>query len=614
MGFGVLIIAAVSGGLALPAECELPALREVTALKALAQQEGTLSAGLDSVATWCFESSGEWTGGVGTSKAKGKKSAKTAVANPEAEATGECKKAMSSCEAAKAAVLAKAEVSELANAAQADWARQYRELKYSPKRGGVFTRPSVDATCDARNRAELFNQAKGRMDLGRWYSMVQNEYGDYRAWLQKESLKCRKALLAEKKDPLQSTLSIETATGRPRNAELDAGTAVTSNAAVSSTSAQGNAGSLKGEHAGLDEKPMLDKWKYLAERHGELEKDRDYALGFMASRELRACGCTRVNPAAVVRALEKQEGGAAGLALLNAEDASNTKCAVCLLDAYSAWKPRVARQCALMDELTEFELNKLQQSDDANGLPPRCFEETRRQREEKKKLAAAGAPSAADAGTLQAAFGSAAPVTPLATAMMGSSDGGVRGQPVLGTAPGANATAASASSAAQQLDGGGPFTTVDGYTYYRPHSVGTGTTAAAGANPAPANPPSAGNPTNANVPAGPSRPMTGPGVSSPSSAGDEFVPPSAYAPIPTREDGRVYVRLSMSAACVAEILPGPIQARTGDLLLLPFGAKSLQVKSPCGGLAEIYFGRESKPRVSEVFSRTQPLSFVFQPP
>jgi hypothetical protein len=93
---------------------------------------------------------------------------------------------------------------------------------------------------------------------------------------------------------------------------------------------------------------------------------------------------------------------------------------------------------------------------------------------------------------------------------------------------------------------------------------------------------------------------------------DSFVRSQDYAPIPVREDGRLYVRIFMSSACVAEIMPGPLQARTGDLLLIPFGAKSLSVKSPCGGLAEVYWGREEKPRVSEIFGRNQPLTLQFR--
>lgn len=539
MELGVLFIAAVMAGLPLPPECELPALREVSQLKPLAAQEGTLSSGLDSVATWCFDEHGEWTGGVGTSKSKGKKSALGAKANPDAEPSAECKKAIASCEAARAAVQLKGDVAQTADAAAADWKRPYRENVYAPKRSGVGNKPVVAADCGGRHRSELYAQAQGRMDLARWLSMVQSEYSDYRAWLMQESMKCRKDVLAAAKNTLRTSVSFDSSQAAPPPPPPD-------------------------ERAGLDAKPMLEKWQYLAARYGELEKDHDYALGFLASRELRGCNCTRVNPAAIVRAIEKQEGGPAGMALLNSEDAANTKCTVCQLDAFSAWKPRVSRQCAMMDELTEFELNTLQQADDANGLPPRCFEETRARRAEKNKPVVAALAAAKDER-------SSTQLLPPPQAVMLRADAGAK---ALTAGP------AVAAVPLASIDGGAQLTDVNGYTYYKPVA--------------------------------PKGMATGPGVSASASLGDEFVAPNAYAPIPTREEGRVYVRLSMSAACVAEILPGPIQARTGDLLLVPFGAKSLQVKSPCGGLAEIYFGREPVPRFSEVFTRAQPLSFVFQ--
>jgi hypothetical protein len=67
----------------------------------------------------------------------------------------------------------------------------------------------------------------------------------------------------------------------------------------------------------------------------------------------------------------------------------------------------------------------------------------------------------------------------------------------------------------------------------------------------------------------------------------------------------------MSATCVAEIEPGPVQVRTGDLLPVPLGAPALWVKSACGGVAEIYWGREERPRVSETFGKNQPLELRF---
>jgi hypothetical protein len=99
----------------------------------------------------------------------------------------------------------------------------------------------------------------------------------------------------------------------------------------------------------------------------------------------------------------------------------------------------------------------------------------------------------------------------------------------------------------------------------------------------------------------------------PSPLADGFFRPSEPAPIPLREDGRLYVRVFMSSTCAADVLPGPVLARTGDLLLIPYGARQLSLRSPCGGLAEVYWGREAAPRVSEVFGRNQPLHFQFKP-
>lgn len=47
----------------LPVVCAPPTTREVGSLTALAQRSGALSVGLDSVATWCFDAAGAWTGG-----------------------------------------------------------------------------------------------------------------------------------------------------------------------------------------------------------------------------------------------------------------------------------------------------------------------------------------------------------------------------------------------------------------------------------------------------------------------------------------------------------------------------------------------------------------------
>jgi hypothetical protein len=76
----------------------------------------------------------------------------------------------------------------------------------------------------------------------------------------------------------------------------------------------------------------------------------------------------------------------------------------------------------------------------------------------------------------------------------------------------------------------------------------------------------------------------------------------------------VYVRVFTSSACVAEVLPGPVVARTGDLLPVPPSAKEITVRGACGGFAEVYFGKEEKPRVAESFARNQPLRLQFRAP
>ncbi|MBX7100810.1 MAG: hypothetical protein K1X89_24060, partial [Myxococcaceae bacterium] len=335
--------------------------------------------------------------------------------------------------------------------------------------------------------------------------------------------------------------------------------------------------------------PWLEKWKFLAREQSLLEGDRDYTQGFLASKELRACDCTRVNAAAMARAIEQKEGGESGLSLMRAEDQPNTRCTVCLLDAFPAWRARADKQCALLNQLTDFEVERLARSDDANGLPPRCFEESKKKRAE----LAASRPAPLDAGTTLVASASgqrsyalppssapaAAPATPLPpnTYLLPK-------PPPPPPAP------------------TGPAPKV---YYYKPPP-------GEAPPPAPAAPP---------APPAPVTAQTGPMLQAPTGPGnvaapvvDAFVPPTAWAPIPNREEGRLYVRLSMSAACVAEVWPGPVpmQARTGDLLLLPWDTTAVTVRSPCGGVAEVYFGREAKPRHSDVFSKAQPVRFEFK--
>jgi hypothetical protein len=613
---------------ALPPECELPETRDVAVLSKLSKLDGTLSASLDAVATWCFDSSGAWSSGL---------KPKQGVAARESEPVGECKKAISACESAQAALMAALEWRGLAKAALLDFDRPYRGQKYAPKRTGLRETPNEAADCSARSRTDLFAMAQSRMDVARLMSLIQSEYANYKTWLYKGSLVCRNELKAAKKDPTRASVAVDkpnapvlpgsapaaggregevasgppTASGKTEPAATAAPGGHSGAAAAATTADAGRAAVVAAAGPGVGtaaaaadagaaaaaptEKPravalaipvalppegpppaasagapsrdaeveaMLVRWRSYAARQAENEKDRDYTLGFLASREVRACRCSRVNAAAVVRALEHREGGETGLALLRADDAANTRCVECGLDAFGPWKSRSTKQCALVDGLTDYEISRLGASDDANGIPPRCFDDVLRARAAKAAKADAGRPVVALQVAQPAVTGTLTPMPapqpqPVAQPTARPQPAGQpnaqpqpQGQPV--------------ASSGQAVPGGGNY--------------------------------------------GP--PMTGPGV--PAGGYDAFVPPAGFAPSIPREDGRMYVRLSMSATCTAEINPGPIQARTGDLLLVPFAARQLSVKSPCGGLAEIYWGREARPRFSEVFGRNQPLVFNFK--
>ncbi len=271
---------------------------------------------------------------------------------------------------------------------------------------------------------------------------------------------------------------------------------------------------------------MLTTWKALATQRARLELDRDYTLGFLASKELRDCRCQRPSPAGIVSRLEKRDA----VNQLEADDSRNVSCEHCLQNAFAGWKARAQKQCTLMDELSPYELDVLQRSDDGNGLPPRCFEDAR-----SRKGLDAGVPQVAAARPAIAAVPSTTVTVSLATL-----DAGTR----------------------------------------------------------------------------PPAPVTATGLprfEAQSAIADAFLRPVDAAPVPLREDGRLYVRVFMSSVCAADVLPGPLSARTGDLLLIPFGASQLSLRSPCGGLAEVYWGREPTPRVSEVFGRNQPLHLQFKP-
>lgn len=718
----------------LPPACQAPQTRDVAALSSFAHDSGSLSVGLDSVATWCFDSSGAWSGGQPLAAGKSP--------NPNAAPTGDCKKAIESCKAAATGL--STDQRTLLFAALGDLERPFLGMKYTPRRSGLAERPNEIATCDARDRSTLFAQAQARMDLARLASQTQSEYANYKTWLYAEGLKCGQAVARGEKDLLQKKVTVDAptnsggamqvpgqqvavtnaqqgvlgggnsqVTGVNTNGQsggvagasttlvggvaqrqagttpvvatgsgqagLNGGGAVTNGAGpqsgasgsgsqggargsgsqvavngsgsqtgasgsgsqggvngagaqggvngagaqtgasgsgsqvavngagaqpgangsgsqggvngsasqvavngagaqtggsgsgsqvavngagaqagVNGSAAQGgandsgaqlgsqvNSGAGTGAPSGLSgsatqtgsngsaaqlgasgtgavqpvvgiplggptaerqralASSMLEKWRYFLAEQSKIEQDADWVSGFLASRELRTCACQRQVPGEVVRRLENKDR----VAQLEADDDKNTRCELCLLDAYPPWKTRAVKQCALAMELSDFELGVLERSDDGNGLPPRCMEAAR------AKLAGKTPPSIAQ---------------------------GTRAQ---------------------------------GNTYII---------------------------TRTPEPQAPPQP--------------EYTRPTEYAPAPLREDGRIYVRVFTSAACVAELLPGPIEARTGDLLPIPPQANEITVRGPCGGFAEVYFGKEEKPRVAETFARNQPLRLQFRAP
>jgi len=104
-----------------------------------------------------------------------------------------------------------------------------------------------------------------------------------------------------------------------------------------------------------------------------MEVNPDYADGFLVSRELRSCQCTRPDPWAVLRGLDEGQTMAGGT------DAQ-LRCGFCMVQKYTQWQERISRQCGLLLTLSPFEVERLEKSEDAQGLPARCFERARAMR------------------------------------------------------------------------------------------------------------------------------------------------------------------------------------------------------------------------------------------
>jgi hypothetical protein len=200
-----LLVISLLAAAPLPPECEPPALHDAPSLKAFAQKSGTLSVGLDSVATWCFDSGGGWTGG---NRAEGKK---PKPIDGNAPAVGDCARALSSCEEAKAAMTD--ELKRLLVDALADLERPYRGQKYPPRRSGLSDRPAERVDCREKSRPELFAQAQARMDLARLASAVQNEYANYKTWLFARGLECAQTVKTNRVDPTRFAMSVDVPSG-----------------------------------------------------------------------------------------------------------------------------------------------------------------------------------------------------------------------------------------------------------------------------------------------------------------------------------------------------------------------------------------------------------------
>ena len=302
--------------------CELPPKRDVAALSRLAKAAGFVSVSLFTVATECFETHGAWT-------------ADTYTAAPAVK-TPYCTRAVATCTEAKAALTSG--LHQLLASTLKEFKTSFFGAQYTPQHSNLTNRTFQAPACTSKVQGELLSQAATHMDIARLASQAQSEYRRYRNWLSKESATCA-ARLSHGEAPV-----------------LVGGPTLERQRALASS--------------------MKVKWRYLTQQRALLERDADWTLGFLSSWELRRCACRPIKPQDILRRLETKDNVQA----LQKDDAKNTMCEVCLQDAYEPWKTRVQKQCAQMDELTEYELKVLKQSVNGYGLPPRCFDEARARR------------------------------------------------------------------------------------------------------------------------------------------------------------------------------------------------------------------------------------------
>ena len=696
----------------LPPECQAPPTREVSALTGFAQSSGSLSVGLDSVATWCFDSGGTWTGGHGASKSK-----KPTGSDP----TGDCAKAILSCEAARASVSTEARATLFE--ALKDLERPFLGVKYKPKRSGLAERPAEVAECSSKDRSTLFSHAQARMDLARLASQVQNEYANYKTWLFSEGLKCQQALARGEKDYLRRGIAVDTpvqgggtqqvptrpdpnATGTAGTGTGTAGTATAGTNTAGSNTAGTNTGSgtqvaaggtspgagvsgnittTGGGNAALPEKGLVSPNGVSPAGNG--------STGGVAS-----------NPGKYTPTGSGTTGSTGGTS--GAPSGTGATANVTTTGGGSATLPErgsVTPQGSGTGMGAPTGTGSGSASTGgANGSPSGTG----------SGVATSGGTSGAPSGTGASPSGTAGSGTP--NSMGGTLVASVRNTPTGTGAPsapsgiGVGGPTAEREKAlgssmldkwrfflAEQQKIEGDVDWVAGFLASRelrdchctnrpiPGDVvrrlenkdrvaqleaddekntrcelclldsfpkwkvraqkqcalalelseyelgflqrsddGNGLPPrcieAAKAKQAGSAKPTASLTTqqpnqNSAQPKSSGAAYIITKAPDPMPEMSDYLKPNEYAPIPAREEGRVYVRVFTSSACIAEVLPGPVQARTGDLLPVPPAAKEITVRGPCGGFAELYFGREEKPRVAESFARNQPLRLQFRP-
>ncbi len=634
-----LVVALVVSSPEIPAECQPPAARDVSVLTTFAQSSGSLSVGLDSVATWCFDSGGTWT--AGQTPAKGKAPA------PNAEPTGDCRKAIISCEAAKASL--SSEDRQLLFDVLSELEKPFLGVKYKPKRSGLAERPAEVAECSARDRSTLFSHAQARMDLARLASQAQSEYGNYRTWLFSEGLKCAQAVARGEKDFLQKRVAIDaptpgggmqklppslptgervgergnpgTATGSNTNAggTANTGNAITGNVNTgSSNTGNANSGNANtaSSNTGNANSGNANTGNANTGNANSGNANAGNANAGNASAGNGSAGNGSVGSGVAGTPTAKNSGSSAQvgstgspLSPAGGEGGVGGNMFVPRTGATApVGGPTAEREKALSASMLEkwryflSEQQKVEVDPDwVSGFLAsrelrdcRCVRPTPgdivRRLENKERIPQLEADDEKNSRCELCLLDSypkwkvraqkqctlALELTEFELGVLQRSDDGnglpprcveVANQKRAGKQP--------TSPATTVITQNKPPPTTDGQ--------GNGASFIITKNDAVAN----GN-------------------------GNDFVKPHDYAPIPSREEGRVYVRVFTSSACIAEVLPGPVQARTGDLLPVPHAAKEITVRGPCGGFAELYFGKEEKPRVSESFARNQPLRLQFR--